>query len=183
MGEVVREILPVVEHMEDPKPLFVWTAKECELIHKYDDVAKWGKPLAKVWKAWPCWNATNTIIVDHHAPRVECNPQANVIVPPSFYVGKIVDLSEDNDYLKVKLWPALGGLNTHKDVASFRCALNVSGKHARVCAVNTNRGALCRLSHALQLLTQECPNLEVRGLVDFKFTVDIVPSPVILWNE
>ena len=138
MGEVVREILPVVEHMEDPKPLFVWSAKECRLIHKSDDGAKWGKPLTKVWKAWPQWNATNTIIVDHHAPRVECNPSANVIVPPSFYVENLKDLSEDNEYLKVKLWPALGGLNTHKDVASFWCALNVSGKNARVCAVNTN---------------------------------------------
>ena len=48
------------------------------------------------------------------------------------------DLSEDNDYLKVKLWPALGGLHTHQDVASFWCALNDSGKHAGVCEVNTS---------------------------------------------
>ena len=75
--------------------------------------------------------------MDHHAPRVECNPQVNVIVPPSFYVAKIHDITEDNEYLKVKLWPALGDLNTHQDVASFWSALNVSGKHAGVCEVNS----------------------------------------------
>ena len=137
MEEVLREILPVFEHMEGHKPLFVWCAKDCEQFQKSDDVAIWGKPLTKVWKAWPSWNANNTIIVDHHAPRVECNPQVNVIVPPSFYVANMKDVSEDNDYLKVKLWPALGGLNTHEDVTRFWCALNVSESHAGVCEVNT----------------------------------------------
>ena len=137
MDEVLREILAVFEHMENHKPLFAWCAKDCEMIQKCNDVAIWGKPLTKVWKAWPTWNASNTIIVDHHAPRVECNPQVNVIVPPSFYVANMKDLSQDNDYLKVKLWPALGGLNTHQDVTRFWCALNDSGKHAGVCEVNT----------------------------------------------
>ena len=137
MDEVLREILPVFEHMEGHEPLFIWFAKECELMQKSDDVAIWGKPLTKVWKAWPCWNATNTIIVDHHAPRVECNLPVNVIVPPSFYVANLHDISEDNDYLKVKLWPVLGGLNAHKDVASLWSALKLSGKHAGICEVNT----------------------------------------------
>ena len=61
----------------------------------------------------------------------------NVIVPLSFYVANMKDVSEDNDYLKVKLWPALGGLNTHEDVTRFWCALNISGSHAGVCEVNT----------------------------------------------
>ena len=137
MDEVLADILPMFEHMAGHKPLFTWSAKHCELIQESDEETIWGKPLTKVWKAWPRWNASNTIIVDHHAPRVECNPAMNVIVPPSFYVANIQDLSEDNDYLKSKLWPVLGGLNTHKDVAKFWCALNVSGKHAGVCEVNT----------------------------------------------
>ena len=53
MDEVLREILPVFEHMEGHKPLFAWSAKECELIQRTDDVAIWGKPLTKVWKEWP----------------------------------------------------------------------------------------------------------------------------------
>ena len=107
------------EHMEGHKLIFTWSAKECELIQKTDDVAIWGKPLTKVWKAWPCWNATNIIIVDHHAPGMECTPTMNVIVSPSVYVANIYDVSEDNDYLKVILWPDLGGLNTHQNVVSF----------------------------------------------------------------
>jgi hypothetical protein len=137
MDEVVREIMSAFEHMEGQKPLFAWCAKDCELIQKSEDVGIWGKPLMKVWKAWPSWDASNTIIVDHHAPRVECNPTVNVIVPPSFYVANMKDLSQDNDYLKVKLWPALGGLNTHQDVTRFWRYLNVSGKHDGVCSVNT----------------------------------------------
>jgi hypothetical protein len=137
MDEVLQEIMPRFEHMEGHKPLFAWSGKDCEMIKKTDDVAIWGKPLSKVWKRWPTWNATNTIIVDHHAPRVECNAQANVIVPPSFYVANMKDISEDNDYLKVKLWPALGGLLTHQDVGTFWCSLNDFGEHAGVCSVHT----------------------------------------------
>ena len=138
MDEILQEIMPMFEHMEGRQPLFAWSSKDCEIIHKTEDVTIWGKPLTKVWKKWPCWNATNTIIVDHHAPRVGCNPQVNVIVPPSFYVANIQDVSEDNDYLKVKLWPALGGLNVHHDVATFWCALNATGEHAGLCEVNTS---------------------------------------------
>ena len=82
MEDVLREILPVFSHLEGHKPLFTWTAKDCELIDKDEDNQMWGKPLTKVWEKWPCWNGTNTVILDHHEPRVDCNPQWNVIVPP-----------------------------------------------------------------------------------------------------
>ena len=32
---------------------------------------------------WPCSNATNIVIIDHHEPRVDCNPPLNVIILPS----------------------------------------------------------------------------------------------------
>lgn len=136
MEEVVREILHVFEHMEDHKPLFTWSAKECEPIHKNDDVTLWGKPLSKVWRRWPCWNASNTIIVDHHLPRVECNPEGNVIVPPSFYVANMKETAEDNEYLKQLLWPALEVLCLHKDVNSFFATFTGSSMEAGVCQVN-----------------------------------------------
>jgi len=41
------------------------------------------------------------------------------------------------------------------------------------------RGTWRRVAHALPLLTQDCKNLEVRGPVDLKFTLDIVPLAVI----
>ena len=31
MEEVLHEILPVFEHMEGHKPIFSWSAKECEV--------------------------------------------------------------------------------------------------------------------------------------------------------
>ena len=81
MEEVLHEILPVFEYLEGHQPIFAWSRKDCEIIQKTDDITIWGKPLTKVWNKWP-WNGTNTIIVDHHSPRVACNPKTNVIVPP-----------------------------------------------------------------------------------------------------
>ena len=120
-------------HLEGHKPIFTWAAKDCELIKESDEVSLWGKPLIKVWKKWPCWNGTNTIIIDHHAPRVECNPQWNVIVPPSFYVAQLKNLFEDKDYLKENLWPTLQGLYVHEDIESFWSNVNVSKMQAHVC--------------------------------------------------
>ena len=145
MEEVLREILPVFEHLEGHSPIFAWCGKDCEITNKSDDVTIWGKPLTKVWNKWPCWDGTNTIIVDHHAPRVACNPKANVIVPPSFYVTNMKDLAEDNEYLKLTLWPALQALYTHQDVGSFWSNLNVSGLQAGVCEVIQFLGNMAEL--------------------------------------
>ena len=134
--EVLQENLLVLGHLEGHKPILLWSTKDSEIIQKSDEVTLWGKPLTKVWKKWPCWNATNTIIVDQHEPRVDCNPQANVIVPPSFYVANMKDVAEDNEYLKLKFWPALGGLYTHQDVGSFWSTFNVFEMQAGVCGVN-----------------------------------------------
>ena len=82
MEEVLGEILPVLAHLGGHNPLFTWAAKDCEIIEKNEDIQLWGKPLTKVWEKWPCWNGTNTVIIDHHETRVNCNPAWNVIVPP-----------------------------------------------------------------------------------------------------
>ena len=126
MEEVLHEISPVFEHMEGQKPLFCWSSKDCEPIQISEDITTWGKPLRKVWQRWPCWNHTNTLIVDHHGPRVESNPPANVLVPPPFYVANMKDVAEDNDYLKMKLWPALEALCPHEDVARFWASFQLS---------------------------------------------------------
>ena len=48
MDEVLQEIMTMFEHIENHKPMFVWSAKDCEMIQKTDDVTIWGKPLTKV---------------------------------------------------------------------------------------------------------------------------------------
>ena len=58
--------------------------------------------MIKVWKKWPCWDATNIVIIDHHESRVDFNPQSNVIILP-LYVANLKDLVEDKDYLKLAL--------------------------------------------------------------------------------
>jgi hypothetical protein len=51
--------------------------------------------------------------------QVDCNPLANVIVSPSFYVASMKDLAKDNEYLRLNLWPTLEGLYMCHDVGSF----------------------------------------------------------------
>jgi len=106
--------------------------KDCDKIQKSDEITLWEKPLTKAWEKWLCWNATNTVIIDHHELNVDCNPQANVIIPPPFYVANMKDLSEDKDYLKRNLWPTLEGLYTYKDVGSFWSTFNPSKMQAEV---------------------------------------------------
>ena len=122
MEEVLEEILPAFAHLEGHTPSFMWSGKDCELIQA-SQFSVWGKPLTKVWKKWPCWDATNTLIIDHHEPRMDFNPESNVIVPPPFYVANMKDLFEDKDYLKQNLWPALEALYVHEDVKNFWSSL------------------------------------------------------------
>ena len=90
--------------------MFLWLAKECEEATEDIGVCKWKKPLSKVWGTWPEWNETNTVIIDHHRAMVDCNPIANIIIPPAFYVEDMRKLADDNSYLRYGLWPILKGL-------------------------------------------------------------------------
>ena len=65
---------------------------------------------------WPEWNEGNTFIIDHHRAMVDCNPEANIIIPPAFYVEDITKLADDNNYLRCGLWPILQGLVGSVDV-------------------------------------------------------------------
>lgn len=38
MEEVLRKILPLLEHLEGHKPIYLWSRKDCEIIQKYDEV-------------------------------------------------------------------------------------------------------------------------------------------------
>ena len=47
---------------------------------------------------------------------MDCNPEANIIIPPAFYVEDITKLADDNNYLRCGLWPILQGLVGSVDV-------------------------------------------------------------------
>ena len=38
MEEVLCEILPVFDHLESHKSIFLWSAKDCEIIQNSDEV-------------------------------------------------------------------------------------------------------------------------------------------------
>ena len=93
MKEVLCKLLWVFDHLEGYKPMFSWSAKDC--------TKKWwgyivGETLTKVQKKWPYWDATNTVIIDHHELRLDCNPHGNIIIPSSFYVANMKDHGKMN---------------------------------------------------------------------------------------
>ena len=44
MEEVLREILLVFSHLKGQAPIFTWSANDCELIEKSNEVSLWGNP-------------------------------------------------------------------------------------------------------------------------------------------
>ena len=116
MEDVVASMMRRFNGLGSHKPVFIWSAKECEEASENIGVSKWKKPLAKVWAMWPEWNEGNTIIINHHRAMVDCNPAANIIMPPAFYVEDITKLADDNNYLRFGLWPILKGVVGSVDV-------------------------------------------------------------------
>jgi hypothetical protein len=119
-----------VEGLESHKPLFTWSAKECEEHSKNSGVSRWKKPLSKVWSTYPLWNESNTMIIDHIGAVVNCNPVANIIIPPASYVENMKKLADDKNYLKHLLWPLLESLAGSPDVQQFRSGQPAAPKGA-----------------------------------------------------
>ena len=124
MDDVLAVIMRKFTNLDTHKPLFYWAAKECEEVVENIGVSKWKKPLSKVWGQWPEWNEGNTLIIDHMEALVECNPVANIIIPPAFYVENMTNLADDNNYLTKQLWPLLEQLLGSLDVHQFRSVLS-----------------------------------------------------------
>ena len=53
MEEVVASMMRKFNGLGSHKPLFCWSAKECEEESGHIGVSKWKKPLSKVWGMWP----------------------------------------------------------------------------------------------------------------------------------
>ena len=123
MEDELAEMMQRFEGMDSHKPLFCWSAKECVDVSNNSGKPKWKKPLSKVWTTWPSWNVTNTVIIDHIGALVDCNPIANIVIPPAFYVENLRKLADDKHYLRHNLWPLLETLASSPDVQQFRGVL------------------------------------------------------------
>jgi hypothetical protein len=83
----------------------------------------------------------------------------------------------------VKLWPALGGLNIHHDVARFWSALKVSGEHAGVCEVNTRWRSIPPREPCTPFGVPRVLKSGGEGTCGLRVHARIVPSPVFWWRS
>jgi hypothetical protein len=125
----IEEIVPAMlrRSQEDIKfhPVFVWSQQDCEPIEFEGGVPiLWGKPLERLFQHWPCWNKSNTLIIDHKLERVGYNRGANVIVTKPFYVVDMKKLGDDTMHLKSSVWPLLEKFYGLGNVLEFRKQLH-----------------------------------------------------------
>jgi hypothetical protein len=81
MQDVVPVMLGKLKWDKESVPSFVWSRQACEPFvwstHDPDHTETgnvedilWAKRLERVYKTWPFWNASNTLIVDHKMSHV-----------------------------------------------------------------------------------------------------------------
>ena len=101
MDEIVPALLERIEDNESHPPLFTWSTKEYEATDFEDGLPiAWEKPLEKVFRTYPDFNLSNTMIVDHKPCRLGRNPLGNLIIPTAFYVENMQKLGDDKGFLK-----------------------------------------------------------------------------------
>ena len=64
------------------------------------------------------------MMIDHHRAMVECNRDANIIIPSPFYVEDLTKLADDNNYLRSGFWPLLEVLCDSLDVQKHGSVLH-----------------------------------------------------------
>jgi hypothetical protein len=117
---MVSAMLGRIKSPEPLIPAFVWSQKECDVTQWWNnDPVAWGCPLEAIYRKWPHWNSSNTVIIDHNPGRVSCNLCANVIGVSPFYHAQLTKVGDDNLLLKTSLWPQLSGLFTSADMVDF----------------------------------------------------------------
>jgi hypothetical protein len=132
MQDVVPVMLGKLKGDKESVPSFVWSGQAYEpfvwFAHNHDHIETrdvegilWRKRLERVYKTWPFWNASNTLIVDHNMSRVACNLKSNIILILPFYVEKLEKLEDDNNYLNSAVWPMLEAFVNFVDIEDFRC--------------------------------------------------------------
>ena len=121
MEEIVPALLGRIKDSKNYAPLFTSSTKEYEVTAFEDGVlVTWGKSLGKVFRSYPHFNLSDTVIVDHKSCRLRRNPIGNLIIPTAFYVEDIKKLGDDKGFLKGYLWPLLQGLSGCKYITNFQ---------------------------------------------------------------
>lgn len=72
-SENVKEILPLF-NWDASRYRFIWTQEDCVVNGEHPlkpGVPNFTKPLSKVWKCFPEYNASNTVIVDDSDVKIE----------------------------------------------------------------------------------------------------------------
>lgn len=89
--------------------LFEWDQTNCDCVEPHPDPAEtkplYEKPLQKVWKHFPKYDESNTIIFDDSPLKMRNNPPACVFQPSSWIVTQVNDreLSPDGGSIYKKL--------------------------------------------------------------------------------
>jgi hypothetical protein len=134
MQDVVPVMLGKLKEDKESVPSFVWSRQAYEpfmwFAHDPDHTKTgyvegilWEKRLERVYKTWPFWNASNTLIVDHNMSHVAYNLNNNIILILPFYVEKLEKLEDDNNYLNSAVWPMLEAFVNSVDVEDFHCTI------------------------------------------------------------
>jgi len=87
--QMIKVLFP--EHLSN-RLLFVWAQHNCDMIQN-EDSQIYEKDLSKIWKEFPLWNSSNTILMDD-SPEKCARWRENAVHPPPLN-GQIVDNTMD----------------------------------------------------------------------------------------
>jgi hypothetical protein len=76
MADMVMVMLSRIKGQHSCVPYFMWSAQDCEPVDNGEGgQSDGGKPLGRLYSRWPCWNASNTVIIDHNLGCGVYNPR------------------------------------------------------------------------------------------------------------
>lgn len=74
-----------------PLLLFEWNRANCREVLTHEPESIYSKELTEVWKAFPEYNETNTLMIDHDSDQVVLNPGQCVQLVPSWTPDQMND--------------------------------------------------------------------------------------------
>lgn len=113
-----HNVIPIIENIWGKKMKelkFIFSQEQCTLDGMIDKKPKFLKDLCRVWKIFPWYDETNTLLVDDSPYKVTCNPPHTSIHPDPL----------DHDSLEKIIKPYL-----EKLLHSGMCVQEFVSKHA-----------------------------------------------------
>jgi hypothetical protein len=117
------------------------------------------------------------MIIDHNWAVVNCNPVANIIIPPAFHVMNMKKLADDKLYLKHLLWPLLESLAGSPNVQQFRSVQPTATEVADV-TKSPMAGRVTRSSKMMHLDSHIALPPQLSGEGTCELLVHIVECPL-----